>query len=369
MLPDGSHLFSHEAAGNQQVLFSERISMITVSLCMIVKDEEAVLARCLDSVADLMDEIIIVDTGSGDRTKEVAGRYTDKIYDFPWINDFSAARNFAFSKASCEYIYSADADEVIDEINRQRFAVLKESLAGQVEIVQMKYGNQLQFGTVYNYDEEYRPKLYQRLRSFQWEEAIHEAVRLEPVVYNSDIVITHLPAASHASRDLESFYRQTEEGKYLSDRLHNMYAKELFLAGSDEDFIRAGCFFEASSADVCRGAQDVAEAACVAARAARLQKMDIKFFKYVCKVIAGEGCSEICCELGDFYKEKNDFEEAVIWYYNAAFETQPVLDLRRGGEFALKGLAECYRKMGMKEQAEDYLQEWNRRLSKVSVDD
>ena len=62
--------------------------MITISLCMIVKNEEKVLARCLDSIADLMDEIIIVDTGSSDNTKEIAKKYTDKIYDFAWIDDF-----------------------------------------------------------------------------------------------------------------------------------------------------------------------------------------------------------------------------------------------------------------------------------------
>ena len=60
--------------------------MIEISCCMIVKNEEKVLARCLDSVADLMDEIIIVDTGSTDGTKEIAARYTDKIYDFEWID-------------------------------------------------------------------------------------------------------------------------------------------------------------------------------------------------------------------------------------------------------------------------------------------
>ena len=84
--------------------------VVTVSLCMIVKNEEKILARCLDSIGDLADEIIIVDTGSRDRTKEIAARYTDKIYDFQWIRDFAAARNFAFSKAACDYIYSADAD-------------------------------------------------------------------------------------------------------------------------------------------------------------------------------------------------------------------------------------------------------------------
>ena len=72
--------------------------MVSISLCMIVKNEEQVLARCLDSVRGLMDEIIIVDTGSTDQTKAIAAKYTDKIYDFEWISDFAAARNFAFSK-------------------------------------------------------------------------------------------------------------------------------------------------------------------------------------------------------------------------------------------------------------------------------
>ena len=67
--------------------------MVSVSLCMIVKDEEAVLSRCLTSVGDFADEIIIVDTGSKDRTKEIAWRFTDKIYDFAWRDDFAAARN------------------------------------------------------------------------------------------------------------------------------------------------------------------------------------------------------------------------------------------------------------------------------------
>ena len=337
--------------------------MITISLCMIVKNEEDVLDRCLRSVADLVDEIVIVDTGSADATKEIAARYTDRIYDFKWIDDFSAARNYAFSKAAMEYIYTADADEVMDEENRERFRRMKAALLPEVEIVQMLYGNQLQFGTVYNYDEEYRPKLFKRLREFVWQEPIHEMIRLEPVIYDSDIVITHLPKSSHAGRDLANFRKQTGEGRYLSPRLHNMYAKELFLAGTDEDFLGAEEFFAVSASDPGRSASEVLEANCVVARAARLRKDDRAFFKHVMKVIADDsgGCSEGCVELGLFYEEAGDPEEAVIWYYNAGYEVQPHLSLQSGNQQALEGLIRCYEKLGMPEQAKQYLDECEKR--------
>jgi glycosyltransferase involved in cell wall biosynthesis len=71
--------------------------MITLSLAMIVKNEESVLARCLDSIKEMVDEIIIVDTGSTDKTVEIACGYTsfENVHYFYWINDFAAARNFA----------------------------------------------------------------------------------------------------------------------------------------------------------------------------------------------------------------------------------------------------------------------------------
>lgn len=74
------------------------MQMITISLCMIVKNEERILARCLDSVKDLVDEIIIVDTGSADATRRIAQTYTDRVYDFTWIDDFSAAGILLFPR-------------------------------------------------------------------------------------------------------------------------------------------------------------------------------------------------------------------------------------------------------------------------------
>ena len=87
--------------------------MANISLCMIVRDEHEVLARCLSSVCDAVDEIVIVDTGSQDDTRDIALRYTDKVYEFKWQDDFAAARNYAFDMAHGDYLMWLDADDVI----------------------------------------------------------------------------------------------------------------------------------------------------------------------------------------------------------------------------------------------------------------
>lgn len=83
----------------------------TISLCMIVRNEEQMLPRCLSSAAGLVDEIIIVDTGSTDRTIEVANSYGAQVHIFSWNGDFSAARNHALLKASCPWVLVLDADD------------------------------------------------------------------------------------------------------------------------------------------------------------------------------------------------------------------------------------------------------------------
>jgi len=94
--------------------------MADISLCMIVKDEEKWLENCLNSIKDLVDEIIIVDTGSKDKSKEIAKKFTDKVFDFEWNDNFSDARNFAISKATKGWILSFDADEIIAEFDKEK---------------------------------------------------------------------------------------------------------------------------------------------------------------------------------------------------------------------------------------------------------
>lgn len=315
--------------------------MIEISLCMIVKNEEKVLERCLKSIADLMDEIIIVDTGSTDRTKEIAKKYTDKIYDFEWIDDFSAARNFSFSKATKDYIYAADADEVLDEENREKFLGMKQVLLPEIDIVQMKYCNQLAQGTAYNFDEEYRPKLYKRLREFTWIEPVHEMVRLDPVVYDSDISIQHLPETLHSGRDFKVFQKHIRNGMHLSKRLHHMYAMELYISGSDEDVLEAEAYFAASASDPSRSMDEVKEAACIVTRAARLREDSHTILKMCLKDLLSEGSSEMCYELGEYFFAKKDYEEAAMWYYNAMHETQSILNIHTSTDLPEKRYNEC----------------------------
>ncbi len=315
--------------------------MQTISLCMIVKNEEAVLSRCLDSIADLMDEIIIVDTGSTDRTKEIAARYTGRVYDFKWTNDFSAARNFSFSKATKDYIYTADADEILDAVNHERFARLKSVLLPEIEIVQMKYVTEAENDAILNAQKEYRPKLFKRLRTFTWVDPIHETVRLSPVIFDSDIEILHRPQAMHSKRDFSIFIKAFEHDGTFSPNIRTMYARELLKTGDTRDFINAKPVFKRIfETDTADNAQK--EAACVLARVYRLEDNKNEFFKLTMKDMLTTPCSEICYELGTYFLAQRDYEEAVLWYYNAAFETASILDIHTSGDLPLLGLVECY---------------------------
>ena len=96
----------------------------SISVCMIVKNETANLARCLQSVKDIADEIIIVDTGSEDQTVQIAQAFTDKVFHFDWSDDFSAARNQSLKQATGDWILIIDADEVLDPQSAQMLPYL-----------------------------------------------------------------------------------------------------------------------------------------------------------------------------------------------------------------------------------------------------
>ena len=165
--------------------------MITISLCMIVKDEEKVLKRCLDSAVSFADEIIIVDTGSSDSTKKIAETYTKKVYDFTWNDDFSAARNEAFRHAEMDYCMWLDADDIVSEPEQEKIQRLKEELDDDTSIVMMKYsmGFDKTGSPSLSY---YRERLIKNHEGFCWQGKVHEAVALSGKILYTDIEFEHL---------------------------------------------------------------------------------------------------------------------------------------------------------------------------------
>ena len=339
--------------------------MATISLCMIVKNEQDILRRCLDSYKGTYDELIIIDTGSTDNTKQIALQYTTNIYDYTWINDFAAARNFAFSKASCDYILSVDADEELDIYNNHALCELKSAILPEIDIVQMYYVNESDFNSVYNVHKELRPKLFKRVRTFNWISPIHETIQVNPVIYDSTIEIMHKPTGDHSKRDFTTYLKALDNNIRLEDYVVTMLCKELFISGEDSDYINFKNAFENIFPYENRSRETLEDINCILARIYQITGDQDNFFKIVLKCIADKPCSEICLTLGYYYYDHSDYEEAAIWLYNAAFETTSILDVTSSGRKPLSLLSSCYEKLAdacnddyeriqYKEMANDY---------------
>ena len=329
--------------------------LITISLCMIVKNEESVLERCLSSIADAVDEIVIVDTGSTDRTKEIASEFTDKIYDFEWINDFSKARNESYSKATMEYQMWLDADDILLPEEKDKLIDLKKTLSGDVDMVMMKYNT--------NFDEKgnpiltsHRERLTKREKNYKWQEPVHECIPLSGNVFHSDITITHKKEDYErtSGRNLMIYEKLEKSGKRMNARQLYYFARELkdhgqykkairyfdkFLVGKQgwiEDNIGA-CFNLA----VCYRTIDEQEK--------RLESL-FRSFQY------DSPRAEICCEIGYYYKDRQDYKQAIDWFRIALALGEPVsmgFILRDyWGYIPHIELCVCYYKLGNIEKAE-----------------
>jgi glycosyltransferase involved in cell wall biosynthesis len=209
-------------------LFLKKHLKTSISCCMIVKNEEKNIERCLASALPLFDEIVIVDTGSTDRTLELITGYPNekiKVFEYKWDNDFSKARNYSLSKATKDWIFVLDADEVLADLDRD---MLYPMTTYRYETrnytnVALYTGNKSCVGQWGEYEQgQYwhpssKIRLFPNLKEIQFQYPVHEVV--EESVYQLGLFINVSPMPVHHYGALDESKEKDETYKELLQKI------------------------------------------------------------------------------------------------------------------------------------------------------
>ncbi|HEX9653140.1 MAG TPA: glycosyltransferase [bacterium] len=221
---------------------TNRSARPTVSLCMIVKNEEAYLEWCLKSVEDVVDEIVIVDTGSSDRTLEIARRFNAKIHHWRWADDFAAARNASLRHATGEWILHLDADErLLPESKAELLRCLKDPGVTCYSVLIDSPAEQLKKGHISR-----AHRLFRNLSGIRYSGRIHEQIspsvaKLKRKAEVSNIKFLHLGYAKNAEEMQQKSDRNFKLLKQqITDEPNHAYwrylmAQNLILSGNNQD--------------------------------------------------------------------------------------------------------------------------------------
>ena len=331
--------------------------MATISLCMIVKNEEMHIAHCLDSVAELVDEIIIVDTGSTDRTVEIVSEYTSEVYFFTWNDDFSEARNYSFSKASMDYCMWMDADDVLEESEKEKFIRLKRSLSSDTDIVMMKYNTS--FDEAGNPSFSYfRERWIKNSAQYRWIGAVHEVIPPNGQVIYSDIAISHKKVGvKDPERNLKIYRKIISEGKHLEPRQQYYYGRELYYHkqyGEAVDVLEQFMLSEEG------WVENKIEACSICANCYFHMGQEESALLVLLRSMSFDlPRAELCCEIGKYFLEHGNYHNAIYWYetalntprneYSGGFMLPDCYDY-----IPLLQLCVCYDKLGDRQKAKEY---------------
>lgn len=196
---------------------------LTLSLCMIVRDEEAMLGRCLAAVQDAVDEIIVVDTGSTDRTVEIATEHGARVLHHTWTGDFAAARNVSFAAATGDWVMYLDADEVLHEEDAERLKALTgRTWREAFYLVETNHTGDLGDGTAVTHS---ALRVFRNRPEYRFEGRIHEQIAQHLPAYlperleHTDVRVEHFgylgavrDAKGKSQRNIELLERQLAEG-------------------------------------------------------------------------------------------------------------------------------------------------------------
>ena len=277
---------------------------------MIVKDEEELLGRALGGLS-FADEIVVVDTGSTDSTKEIAARFTDKIYDFTWRDDFAAARNYSFSKGTADYLMWLDADDVVTRENAEKLARLKETVTEDVVYCLYDAAFGADGKPVFSY---YRERLVRRDPRAKWVGFVHECIAPFGKTTKSDIRIEHRPSGrkNKAGRNLEIYKKAIARGTELNARDLFYYGRELVFNGFREEGIavirEALRKPDAFYVNCIEGLNTIAEAEISLKNPEKAKKSYLESFLF------GEPRARALNGLGRLSAEAGALKEAVFWF-------------------------------------------------------
>jgi glycosyltransferase involved in cell wall biosynthesis len=221
--------------------------MTTISLTIIVRDSEKTIFNCLNTFYPCADEIVIVDTGSTDQTIQIAKKFTDKIYYFDWINDFSAARNYSFEKCTGDFIVWVDSDDFIEESDARKIRTLNFENNDIFLCQHMLCLDEFQqpAGIIV------RERIIRRSLGLRWREPVHEYL---PIVEHktciTDIKTWHIQQHNSSERNLKIIERAITADPSNSRNIY-YYGVELTEANHIdagivqlEHFIKIGGFWE-----------------------------------------------------------------------------------------------------------------------------
>lgn len=292
-----------------------------ISLCMIVRNEEVHLAQCLDSVRDAVDEIVILDTGSTDGTKAIARRYTERVYDEPWRDDFAAARNAAFSYATKPYLMWMDADDVLDPMEREKLIALRPALNGTIDAVMMPYIGALRpDGTpALVFD---RERIVRREAGFRFEGAVHEAMSVGGRVIREDIAIRHTGehGARSNRRNLAIYEKWIASGVALTARDWCYYARELMIAGRHAEAVEA---FARTLGQPCWTPLRIDAHTQCACSLLALGRIEEARAQLLAALAVDTPRAELLCALGACEKQAGHSGASIFWYRAARLAEKP----------------------------------------------
>lgn len=287
--------------------------MARFSLCVIVRNEEKVLGRCLESVVAAVDEIIIVDTGSTDETKRIAAQYTDKIFDFAWVDDFAAARNASFAKATGDYILWLDADDVLLPEDLDALLCLKNRLVqNPADVVMMRYNTEFDSrgNPTFFFD---RERLVRRAANPVWQGRVHEYIHCPGSRIKVNIAVTHRSAKTvYTTRNLQIYEKMEATGEPFTPRDRFYYGRELYYHGQ---YDRAIAQLQAFLTPGDGWLPDQLEACKFLSAALQAVGQWNRAFAVLCRGLAmGVPRADLVCGCGDLLLAKEAYSAAVCWY-------------------------------------------------------